>query len=312
LEQAVAPRTGAFDPPPELQVFTFHSDGIGEQAMINQGKFARLSRTAAASAFAAMFAIGCVSDPDDSGRHSSGSGGYRTQDQSSMRADTRTTSRTQAQQQQQTSQQQGGDGNSGGTAYYNADGGRSGRAESGRSQSMQMAFPTGDRRTSAILLEKQLPDQIRLNREFDYQLKVTNLTDQSINDVVVHEQNPDTFRVTSAGDLQPQQGDRGMQYNIGSLQPGESRTIAMRGTATAPGNLSSCTSVTYNPTLCTAMSVINPQVRLSKAGPERADICEEIVWTYRISNEGTGAESNVVIGRSDDGRRQPIAAHRRR
>src|SRR3712207_7887219 len=51
------------------------------------------------------------------------------------------------------------------------------RVANGQSQST-LAFPTGDRATSIVLLEATGPEQVRLGQPYNYNLRVTNLTDR--------------------------------------------------------------------------------------------------------------------------------------
>lgn len=68
-----------------------------------------------------------------------------------------------------------------------------------RETSTQMlAYPTGERETSVILLEKRFPTQARLNKPYTYELKVTNTTDWPISGVVVREDFPASFTVQPA------------------------------------------------------------------------------------------------------------------
>src|SRR4051812_49553416 len=46
-----------------------------------------------------------------------------------------------------------------------------------------LAVPTGNRATSAVLVEKLAPREARLNRPYDYRIRVTNLTDAPLADV---------------------------------------------------------------------------------------------------------------------------------
>src|SRR5688572_13770725 len=48
-----------------------------------------------------------------------------------------------------------------------------------------LAYPTGDRATSVILLEAAGPEEVRLGQPYTYQLKVTNLTDTPLHDVEI-------------------------------------------------------------------------------------------------------------------------------
>ena len=53
-----------------------------------------------------------------------------------------------------------------------------------------MAYPTGDHRTSAIGIEKCVPREARAGSPVDYEIVVTNLTANQLDDVLVtdHEQ----------------------------------------------------------------------------------------------------------------------------
>ncbi|HEV7299754.1 MAG TPA: CARDB domain-containing protein [Tepidisphaeraceae bacterium] len=157
-----------------------------------------------------------------------------------------------------------------------------------------LAYPTGNRETSAVLLEKMGSKQIRMGQPYEYQLKVTNLTDAPLAGVEISEQLGENFKVTTA---QPEAQQRNGQnvYSLGELKPGESRTINVTGTANGPGEVTSCTTIAYNPTLCTVATVIAPKINIAKSGPQQADICEEIVYKYSISNTGTGTETNVRV-----------------
>ena len=48
-----------------------------------------------------------------------------------------------------------------------------------------MAFPTGDPKTSVLAISKGLPEQVRLNQPFDYELTIENLTGAMLNDIVI-------------------------------------------------------------------------------------------------------------------------------
>src|SRR6478735_9327132 len=84
-------------------------------------------------------------------------------------------------------------GNNNHGAAGNADAGRmrteSSPAGGGQEGMMRhaLAVPTGDRRTSTVLVEQLLPQEARLNRPYDYRIRVTNLTDAPLAGVTVRE-----------------------------------------------------------------------------------------------------------------------------
>jgi uncharacterized repeat protein (TIGR01451 family) len=100
----------------------------------------------------------------------------------------------------------------------------------------------------------------------------------------------------------PQQGQRGMQdqlgerslheggtFNVGTLNPGESRTLVVAASADQEGELRSCLElVSYTPAICLMARVVRPELEIAKTAPEEVNICEIIVMRYTVTNSGTG------------------------
>ncbi|MBL1219139.1 MAG: DUF11 domain-containing protein [Planctomycetes bacterium] len=162
-------------------------------------------------------------------------------------------------------------------------------------QWVTMAYPTGDPRTSAIGIEKGVPREVRLNQPFEYLIRVTNLSSVTLEDVVVTDQLGSNFRLTDS-DPDALDGGNGMySWGIGSLGPREMRVIRVTGLATAEGMVTSCATVTYNSLLCSSITVVEPQLRLTKSGPAEVLRCDQFAYTYEVTNPGTGMLSDVKI-----------------
>jgi uncharacterized repeat protein (TIGR01451 family) len=61
----------------------------------------------------------------------------------------------------------------------------------GDTVSSTVAYPTGDRDDSVLLIEKTGPKQVRVGQPFTYNIKVTNITDRPLENVVVHNHVPE-------------------------------------------------------------------------------------------------------------------------
>lgn len=157
-----------------------------------------------------------------------------------------------------------------------------------------MAYPTGDRNSSVLLVEKTVPNQVRLNQPFQYDIKVTNITDATLDDVRIREEVPEGLNITAS---QPERQGQGEQqgWEIGALKPRESRTIQVSAVAQRQGQLATCVLASYQPSLCAAVNVVNPQIEVTKRAPARVDICEDIVFEYSVTNIGSGATEPVVV-----------------
>ncbi|MDB5358420.1 MAG: hypothetical protein JWN24_4873 [Phycisphaerales bacterium] len=168
-----------------------------------------------------------------------------------------------------------------------------------QNQSYSLAYPTGDRNTSQILVEQTGPRDVRVGREYTYEIRVTNLTNAPIEHVRLTTRTPEGFRISKAEPAATQPaGTSGeaVAFNVGNLGPRESRSILVTGVPERQGQISQCFRVSYEPpTLCTAVNVVAPAVAVTKQAPQQADVCQDIQWRYSIRNTGSGVARNVTL-----------------
>jgi uncharacterized repeat protein (TIGR01451 family) len=158
-----------------------------------------------------------------------------------------------------------------------------------------LAFPTGDRSTSTLLIEQLGESDIRLNHPYQYKLTITNLTDAWLSDVDVRQRAPKYFRVDSSDPPPHPDGDGHPHWALGEFGPHETKAVTVTAIPERLGNVASCLSVSFVPTLCTKSQVINPQLKLAKQGPAQVDLCEPLVYRYTIRNVGVGPARKVRI-----------------
>lgn len=195
-----------------------------------------------------------------------------------------------------------------------------------------VAFPTGQRATSAIVMDVDAPEQVRAGEPFTYQLKLTNASETPLTNVRVRRiagtpRDEDGARTAGARQAPAgrqqganqqgtanrqgganQQGRAGAQggesaarptgrdeWEVGMLMPGETRTVAAEAVAEEVGQFESCLVVTYDPAVCVTTRVVQPALRLTKEGPSQVLICEPITYTYAVTNTGSGVAKNVTV-----------------
>jgi len=157
-----------------------------------------------------------------------------------------------------------------------------------------MAFPTGNRNTSELLVEQIGPAQVRVGQPYTSQLRVTNLTDAPLTGIILNQRVPDDFRMADNSSVRPENGHA--RIDVGDLGPRQSKTVEMSGTPTRPGTLDTCISARYNPPmLCSHVAVVAPAIRATAEGPSQADVCEDLPYRYSVTNTGTGTAHNVVV-----------------
>ena len=158
-----------------------------------------------------------------------------------------------------------------------------------------LAYPLGSPAGSAVRLEKLAPEEIRVNEPFDYRLKVTNLTNRLLTNVTVIDSIPANLSFESSEPQFKRLEGNDISWQLGSLEGNGTRTINARAIASGKGVLKSCAEVTYDSPVCAQMTIVEPQLRLTKAAPSEMLLCDRIPVSYVLKNTGTGFACDIRI-----------------
>jgi len=156
-------------------------------------------------------------------------------------------------------------------------------------------YPTGQRATSILLIERMAPVEARAGTAFEYQVKLTNLTDAAMGPITVIETFPEGF---SAEAVQPEprtSNARTAEWLLDSLAGGSSVTMRIRGTAASPGELTGCVTLKFDTESCLTHRIVQPALRLEKSLPTPVSFCDIIPMRLVITNTGTGTARGVRI-----------------
>ncbi|MFG0316509.1 MAG: CARDB domain-containing protein, partial [Planctomycetota bacterium JB042] len=157
------------------------------------------------------------------------------------------------------------------------------------------AYPTGNKATSAVYLEKKAPVEVILGTPYEYTLTVSNLTNDKLESVVVTDSTGSGFTMNSSTP-DASSGSGGVAtWAIGDLGGGESRTITVRGVANGVDMVTTCADVSYASKLCLTTRFVEPALKIEKSGPAEVLLCDPITYTITVSNPGTGAARNVRV-----------------
>lgn len=168
------------------------------------------------------------------------------------------------------------------------------------------AFPTGDPSTSAVGIEKGMPKEVQLGAPFEYVVRVTNLSRNYLNEVQVHDVLSDNFDFQSSEPAGQLDGRR-LAMNIGSIAPGRSKLVKVRGSASQGEAIESCAEVRYQSGVCATARLVEPSLTLTKL--QRLDesgsswtadqivslSCDTVRYAYKVTNSGTGVARDVKL-----------------
>ncbi len=156
-------------------------------------------------------------------------------------------------------------------------------------------LPSRDPACGVIRVTKTAPDTVIVGAEFDYVIKLTNVTKAVIEGVMLKEKLDQNFRLTGTNPKSTIDGQT-LHWNVGAMKPGETRTFTIRGSAAGAGPVSACTDVTYeNPRVCLAIKAVQPTLQITKAGPDQVLLCDPITYKITVKNTGSGNACDVVV-----------------
>jgi len=157
--------------------------------------------------------------------------------------------------------------------------------------SVTQAYPM----QSVLKVEKQAPENVFLNNAFEYDITVTNLSDEPVHNVAVHDSLPENLKIERSQPQWLEAAQGRAQWNLGTLAPQESRTVNVTAMATGPASIASCVDVTYDKPLCAAINVMQPQGQLRLVAPDQVLTCDNIPLRYTLTNSGNAPLCDVSL-----------------
>lgn len=156
-------------------------------------------------------------------------------------------------------------------------------------------WPSGDRASSAVLVERVTPVDVRRGTEFSYEIRLTNLTRRPMDRLTVTERFPAGFQARGFVPEPTRRDHDVCLWTLRELSPGVVYTIRVTGSTDQPQELSWCASLSLDAAICSSTKIVEPRLALIKTMPPEVLICEEIPIRMTVSNTGSGIARTVQV-----------------
>ena len=160
------------------------------------------------------------------------------------------------------------------------------------------SYPIRDTGGMALRVEKMAPSEIRSNEAFNYQIKVTNMTGQLLQNVIVKDRVPANLKIKSSTPKFHKEKAGEFHWSLGSLDAKVSKLITINAVAEGKGSITSCAEVTYDSPICAKIDIVEPILALTKIAPDESLMCDRIPIKYEVSNTGSGFACDIKISDS--------------
>jgi uncharacterized repeat protein (TIGR01451 family) len=149
-----------------------------------------------------------------------------------------------------------------------------------------------------ISLDASGPGQGLVGDTLTYRIDVRNPGDFTAKDVTVTETL--AAGVTLVSSTPPPSGIAGrLQWSLGDLEGGASKTISLQLRADRPGTVNNCASVSTAEKLsaqdCVTTTILAPSLRVTMTGPPQAEVGQTATFQVQITNGGSSPLSGLIL-----------------
>jgi len=149
--------------------------------------------------------------------------------------------------------------------------------------------------TPALTIEKLSPQEIQVNTPADFQLIIKNVGRATAEDVKVLDQIPNGTQFLSASP-EPNRNQGGdLQWNIGSLRPGQEKRIKIQLKPVRHGEIGSVAKVTFATQASMRTLVTKPVLEIVHQAKAIHLIGDDVMFDITVKNKGDGPATNVII-----------------
>ncbi|MCG3181499.1 MAG: Large cysteine-rich periplasmic protein OmcB [Phycisphaerae bacterium] len=156
--------------------------------------------------------------------------------------------------------------------------------------------PTGDRRTSTLMLEKIVPDTVLVGMKYQYEIQVTNLTRGPLNSVTVTDTVGTGLKVSGSSPQAVANGET-LTWKLDELTAGQTKKIVVEAVASEPGRPTQCATAAYANSAkgCLALNIVQPKLQLAMTAADNVLRCQTLPVKLVVTNAGTGEARNVKV-----------------
>lgn len=147
----------------------------------------------------------------------------------------------------------------------------------------------------SVSIEKIAPDEVQVGKTATFQVIVRNIGEVAARDVEVHDEVPQGTELIGTVPKASQDPSGKLLWTLGTLQPGDERTLEMQLRPTTEGEIGSVATLVIGAEASVRTRATRPELALHVRAPRDAMIDSEVSLTIEVANTGSGAATGVVI-----------------
>ena len=150
-------------------------------------------------------------------------------------------------------------------------------------------------RTPSLVLEKRAPEEIQVGKPAIFEIHIKNSGPVDANNIMVLDHVPRGTRFVDASPPPQQSPDGQLLWQLGTLKPGDEKSISIQLIPTEEGEIGSVARVAFEAEASVKTRCTRPQLAIDVQSAQRVLIGETMIYTVKISNPGTGDATGVIL-----------------
>lgn len=150
------------------------------------------------------------------------------------------------------------------------------------------------RQQPTLAIQKFAPAEVQVGKSCKFITKVRNMGQRPAMGVVVRDQTPAGSRLM-ATTPQAETASSDIRWDLGTLAPGEERTLEMEITPTEEGEIGSVATVTFAAHATARSRCTRPQLAIRMTAPDRVLVGRQQRVQIELKNPGTGDATGVML-----------------
>ena len=147
----------------------------------------------------------------------------------------------------------------------------------------------------ALTIEKAAPPEIQIGKPAKFIVKVKNVGTATAHGVEVHDMVPQGTQLIDTAPPSNRGAGGELVWEIGSLEPGEERTVEMQLMPTAEGEIGSVATVRFHARASVRTLATKPMLSIEVLGPSKVMKGQQLTLRIKLSNPGSGATAGVML-----------------
>lgn len=147
----------------------------------------------------------------------------------------------------------------------------------------------------AIAIQKMPPREFQVNQVSEFLILVKNVGRTAVDDVRVYDQVPDGTQFEGANPQPTSSSNGQLAWDLGTMEPGAEKRIALNLKPTRPGEVGSVAQVTFAARSSVRVKATLPVLEITHQSRPTVLVGDDVIFDVVVKNKGDGPARNVII-----------------